>query len=89
MHRFLARGLPVGGDLEYADQSTLLRALSLVTGVTLPAWQIGFGVERDPDFLRKAGPDWTLPLAPRRALRILLATDTALPAFSSVKAAST
>jgi recombination protein RecR len=24
----LARGLPVGGDLEYADQSTLLRALS-------------------------------------------------------------
>jgi recombination protein RecR len=23
----LARGLPVGGDLEYADQSTLLRAL--------------------------------------------------------------
>ncbi len=24
----LARGLPVGGDLEYADQNTLLRALS-------------------------------------------------------------
>ena len=24
----LARGLPMGGDLEYADQSTLLRALS-------------------------------------------------------------
>jgi recombination protein RecR len=24
----LARGLPVGGDLEYADQSTLLRALA-------------------------------------------------------------
>ncbi len=24
----LARGLPVGGDLEYSDQSTLLRALS-------------------------------------------------------------
>ena len=24
----LARGLPVGGDLEYADQGTLLRALS-------------------------------------------------------------
>jgi recombination protein RecR len=24
----LARGLPVGGDLEYADQSTILRALS-------------------------------------------------------------
>ena len=24
----LARGLPVGGDLEYADQSTLMRALS-------------------------------------------------------------
>jgi len=24
----LARGLPVGGDLEYADQSTLLKALS-------------------------------------------------------------
>jgi recombination protein RecR len=24
----LARGLPIGGDLEYADQSTLLRALS-------------------------------------------------------------
>lgn len=24
----LARGLPVGGDLEYADQSTLLRAMS-------------------------------------------------------------
>ena len=24
----LARGLPVGGDLEYADQSTLLRALT-------------------------------------------------------------
>ena len=24
----LARGLPVGGDLEYADQSTLQRALS-------------------------------------------------------------
>lgn len=24
----LARGLPVGGDLEYADQSTLIRALS-------------------------------------------------------------
>ena len=23
----LARGLPMGGDLEYADQSTLLRAL--------------------------------------------------------------
>jgi recombination protein RecR len=23
----LARGLPIGGDLEYADQSTLLRAL--------------------------------------------------------------
>ena len=23
----LARGLPVGGDLEYADQNTLLRAL--------------------------------------------------------------
>ena len=25
---WLARGLPVGGDLEYADQNTLLRALS-------------------------------------------------------------
>jgi recombination protein RecR len=24
----LARGLPVGGDLEYADQNTLLRALA-------------------------------------------------------------
>jgi recombination protein RecR len=24
----LARGLPVGSDLEYADQSTLIRALS-------------------------------------------------------------
>ena len=24
----LARGLPVGGDLEYADQHTLLRALA-------------------------------------------------------------
>jgi recombination protein RecR len=24
----LARGLPVGGDLEYADPNTLLRALS-------------------------------------------------------------
>jgi recombination protein RecR len=24
----LARGLPVGGDLEYADQNTILRALS-------------------------------------------------------------
>jgi len=24
----LARGLPVGGDIEYADQNTLLRALS-------------------------------------------------------------
>jgi recombination protein RecR len=24
----LARGLPVGGDIEYADQSTLQRALS-------------------------------------------------------------
>jgi len=24
----LARGLPAGGDLEYADQNTLLRALS-------------------------------------------------------------
>jgi recombination protein RecR len=24
----LARGLPMGGDLEYADQNTLLRALS-------------------------------------------------------------
>jgi recombination protein RecR len=24
----LARGLPIGGDLEYADQNTLLRALS-------------------------------------------------------------
>jgi recombination protein RecR len=24
----LARGLPMGGDLEYADQSTILRALS-------------------------------------------------------------
>jgi recombination protein RecR len=24
----LARGLPAGGDLEYADQSTLLRALA-------------------------------------------------------------
>ena len=24
----LARGLPVGGDLEYADQNTLLKALS-------------------------------------------------------------
>jgi recombination protein RecR len=24
----LALGLPVGGDLEYADQSTLLRALA-------------------------------------------------------------
>jgi len=24
----LARGLPVGGDLEYADQSTLQRALA-------------------------------------------------------------
>jgi recombination protein RecR len=24
----LARGLPVGGDLEYADQYTLLRALA-------------------------------------------------------------
>ena len=24
----LARGLPVGGDLEYADQNTLLRALT-------------------------------------------------------------
>jgi recombination protein RecR len=23
----LARGLPVGGDIEYADQNTLLRAL--------------------------------------------------------------
>jgi recombination protein RecR len=23
----LARGLPIGGDLEYADQTTLLRAL--------------------------------------------------------------
>jgi recombination protein RecR len=24
----LARGLPVGGDLEYTDQNTLLRALA-------------------------------------------------------------
>jgi recombination protein RecR len=24
----LARGLPMGGDLEYADQNTILRALS-------------------------------------------------------------
>jgi recombination protein RecR len=24
----LARGLPVGGDLEYADQNTILRALT-------------------------------------------------------------
>ena len=24
----IARGIPVGGDLEYADQNTLLRALS-------------------------------------------------------------
>jgi recombination protein RecR len=24
----LARGLPIGGDLEYADQNTLLRALA-------------------------------------------------------------
>lgn len=24
----LARGLPVGGDIEYADQNTLLRALA-------------------------------------------------------------
>jgi recombination protein RecR len=24
----LARGLPMGGDLEYADQNTLLRALA-------------------------------------------------------------
>jgi recombination protein RecR len=24
----LARGLPVGGDLEYVDQNTLLRALA-------------------------------------------------------------
>jgi len=24
----LARGLPVGGDVEYADQNTLLRALA-------------------------------------------------------------
>jgi recombination protein RecR len=24
----LARGLPVGGELEYADQNTILRALS-------------------------------------------------------------
>jgi recombination protein RecR len=24
----LARGLPVGGDLEYADQNTILRALA-------------------------------------------------------------
>jgi len=28
MHLVLARGLPVGGDLEYADQNTLLRALA-------------------------------------------------------------
>lgn len=44
-----------------------------------------FMSERDPDFLRKAGPDWTLPLAPLRAARILLRDLTGLNTLALIR----
>jgi fatty acid desaturase len=40
---------------------------------------------RDPDFLRKAGPDWAVPLAPRRALRMLVRDLTGLNTLALIR----